>query len=215
MAFDFMGDSTFHPVVSLPSKQPLKEEPRWSRRPGCYQLKSALAWLDLGDAHAARLFESVLAYSLATHASFLQGEADRERVMDRLHAYCYFLEALLPVADRSEVRDALAGGIDQVGSQLREIAPQFERSDVSAQLLRVRLIAEHLGAAPLDHAAAGEEARRAASFQASGGGFWFGRKGDVTLPFSNPVSTAFCMQALALWQDHQSGNWRFELPQLI
>jgi hypothetical protein len=35
------------------------------------------------------------------------------------------------------------------------------------------------------------------------------------LPFSNPVSTAFCLQALALWQDHQAGEWRFELPQLI
>ena len=35
------------------------------------------------------------------------------------------------------------------------------------------------------------------------------------MPFSNPVSTAFCAQALALWHDHQSGAWSFELPQLI
>ena len=35
------------------------------------------------------------------------------------------------------------------------------------------------------------------------------------LPFSNPVSTAFCVQALALWDDHQAGRWSFELPQLI
>ena len=35
------------------------------------------------------------------------------------------------------------------------------------------------------------------------------------LPFSNPVSTAFCLQALALWDDHQAGRWSFELPQLI
>jgi hypothetical protein len=74
----------------------------------------------------------------------------------------------------------------------------------------------------LDDTAAGEEASRAASFQEANsadprvrGGFWFGRKGAQMLPFSNPVSTAFCLQALALWQDHQAGEWRFELPQLI
>ena len=98
----------------------------------------------------------------------------------------------------------------------------FERSDVNAQLLRVRLIAHHLGVVSLDEAAAREEASRTASFQALDaadprirGGFWFGRKGAQMLPFSNPVSTAFCLQALALWQDHQAGRWSFELPQLI
>jgi hypothetical protein len=98
----------------------------------------------------------------------------------------------------------------------------FERSDVNAQLLRVRLVAHHLGAVPLDETAAREEAASAASFQALEaadprvrGGFWFGRKGSQMLPFSNPVSTAFCVQALALWQDHQAGRWSFELPQLI
>jgi hypothetical protein len=74
----------------------------------------------------------------------------------------------------------------------------------------------------LDESAAQEEASRAACFQALQaadvrlrGGYWFGRKGEHLLPFSNPVSTAFCMQALALWQDHQAGRWSFELPQLI
>ena len=69
LAFDFMGDGHFHPVISLPEKQPLPHEPRWSRSPGCYQLKAALAWRDLGDEHAAKLYETVLAYSLATHES--------------------------------------------------------------------------------------------------------------------------------------------------
>ena len=27
--------------------------------------------------------------------AFLKEESDREKLMDRLHAYCYFLEALL------------------------------------------------------------------------------------------------------------------------
>ena len=98
----------------------------------------------------------------------------------------------------------------------------FERSDVNAQLLRVRLAAHHLGISPLDEKAASAEAGRIAAFQAldatdirTRGGFWFGRKGEQFLPFSNPVSTAFCVQALAMWQDHQAGRWTFELPQLI
>ena len=218
LAFDFMGDGSFHPVISLPDKQPLHEEPRWSRKPGCYQLKSALAWREIGDPHTRKLFDAAVASALATHETLLKEESDREKLMDRLHAYCYFLEALL----YTDARDALASGIDRVGQLLREIAPTFERSDVNAQLLRVRLIAHHLGAVPLDENAAREEASRAASFQALDsadvrlrGGFWFGRKGAQVLPFSNPVSTAFCLQALALWQDHQAGRWSFELPQLI
>ena len=100
LAFDFIGGGTFHPVISLPDKQPLAPEPRWSRLPGCYQLKAALAWLDLGDPDAVQLFEAALADSLATHDSFLRGETDREKIMDRLHAYCYYLEGLLPCAGR-------------------------------------------------------------------------------------------------------------------
>lgn len=219
LAFDFLGDSVFHPVISLPDKQPLPEEPRWSRKPGCYQLKSALAWREIGDPHARQAFDAAVPSALASHERFLQEETDREKLMDRLHAYCYFLEALLFTAN---VREALASGIKRVGQLLREIQPVFERSDVNAQLLRIRLIAHHLGIVPLDEIAAQEEASRAASFQALDstdvrlrGGFWFGRKGTQTLPFSNPVSTAFCLQALALWDDHQAGRWNFELQQLI
>src|SRR5262249_49793217 len=50
LAFDFLGENEFAPVISLPEKQPLPYEPRWSRKPGCYQLKSALAWVGLEDA---------------------------------------------------------------------------------------------------------------------------------------------------------------------
>ncbi len=215
LAFDFLGDRVFHPIVSLPEKQPLDYEPRWSRSPGCYQLKSALAWLDVNDEHAAKLFEKVLAYSLETHETFLPGESDREKVMDRLHAYCYFLEALLAVGDREPVRAALRHGIARVAALLREIAPEFERSDVCAQLLRVRLIAHHSDWIALDERAACEEADRAASYQDDSGGFWFGQKRGKVLPFLNPVSTAFCLQALALWRQHQGGSWRFQLHELI
>jgi len=227
MGGDFMGNGVFHPIISLPEKQPVAYEPRWSRTPGCYQLKSALAWRELAEQGGAKLYESVLAYSLATHEAFLTVEPDREKLMDRLHAYGYFLEGLLPVAERSEVRGALASGLARAAALYREIAPEFERSDVPAQLLRVRLIASHLGAFELDEEAACEEASRAASFQAAGdhpdprlrGGFYFGRKGagkgGALLPFCNPVSTAFGMQALELWRQHQEGRWSFDLRQLI
>ena len=220
LAFDFLGDGAFHPVITLPEKQPLAYEPRWSRSPGCYQLKAALAWREIGDEDAARLFESMLAQALATHRDFLD-QPDRETIMDRLHAYCYFLEALLAVADREEVRAVLAGGIERAAALLGEISPQFERCDVCAQLLRVRLIAHHAHGMALDEEAARDEARRTASHQTFAcdprlrGGFWFGKKGDTILPFMNPVSTAFAAQALALWQQHASGCWQFALDQLI
>ena len=223
LAFDFLGEGCFHPVIALPEKQPLPEEPRWSRRPGCYQLKAALIWREIEDLQAARMFEMALAYALATHDRFLDGEP--ASIPDRLHAYCYFLEALLFAGERPEAREALEQGVARAGGLLREHAPRFERSDVNAQLLRVRLIAHHLGLLAIDASAAQQEAERAASYQALDGapasdsrvrgGFWFGGKAGRALPFSNPVSTAFCAQALALWQDHREGRWSFELSQLI
>ncbi|MEO8098371.1 MAG: hypothetical protein ABI811_11780 [Acidobacteriota bacterium] len=225
LAFDFLGEGCFYPAISVPEKEPLPEEPRWSRKPGCFQLKAALIWKDLDNEQGRRMFDVALAMALASHESFLADEPNREKLMDRLHAYCYFLEALLAAPEHPEARAALASGIAKTGALLREIAPVFERSDVNAQLLRVRLIAHHLDIVPLNLAAAEEEASRAASFQVLdgpsaedprlAGGYWFGRKGDRMLPYSNPVSTAFCMQALALWDDHQSGLWNFSLPQLI
>ena len=111
LAFDFLGDEVFHPIVTLPEKQPLAYEPRWSRSPGCYQLKTAKAWREAAGEDGARLYEKMLAYALATHESFLTSEPDLEKRMDRLHPYCYFLEGLLPVSERPEVRAALASGL--------------------------------------------------------------------------------------------------------
>ena len=39
------------------------------------------------------------------------------------------------------------------------------------------------------------------------GGFWFGRKQGQLLPFINPVSTAFCLQAYQWWLDFQAGQF--------
>jgi hypothetical protein len=204
MAYDFLAEEGMHPILTLPDKQPVDYDPqRWSRGPGCYQLKSALAWRDLAEATGQpalqQPFERMLEYSLATHEQFLPGVAPEERVMDRLHAYCYFLEALLFVADRPECRSALSFGIDRVAHFVRAIRPKFVRSDVYAQLLRVRLFADRLGFVGLDRAAASEEASAIPHFVAPNGGFWFGQQNGQFLPFINPVSTAFCLQALAMW----------------
>jgi hypothetical protein len=204
MAYDFLADVAVHPILTLPDKQPLDYEPRWSRRPGCYQLKSALAWRDLAEATGEKAlekpFERMLAYSLETCDTFLPGDTNPEKVMDRLHAFAYFLEALLAVTDRPAVAEALVTGIRKLAQYLREIAPTFVRSDVYAQLLRVRMIAARRGVLPLDLAAAEEEANALATFAREDGGFWFGRKGGEFLPFSNPVSTAFSLQAIAMWE---------------
>ena len=204
MAYDFLADVAVHPVLTLPDKQPLDYEPRWSRSPGCYQLKSALAWRDLAEATGEmaleRPFDRMLEYSLATYDSFLPGDSNQEKVMDRLHAFSYFLEALLAVTGRPAAAEALAKGIPQLAGHLRKIAPVFARSDVYGQLLRLRMIAARRGVVKLDTKAAEEEASAIATFIRDDGGFWFGRKGSEFLPFSNPVSTAFCLQAITMWE---------------
>src|ERR1700730_18551089 len=47
MIGDFGASAAIHPILLLPHKQPLAYEPKWSASPGCYQLKSAMAWHDL------------------------------------------------------------------------------------------------------------------------------------------------------------------------
>lgn len=214
MLTDFCSGPSIHPILALPDKNPLPYQPRWSASPGCYQLKSALAWFDLFECSAEsdflRAYQRALDAALSAEGTFLPGAANCEKVMDRLHAYAYFLEGLLPVLDRAECAHAFREGLDRVAGYLREIAPQFVRSDVYAQLLRARLFGESLGVAPLDSEAAAHEAEQAAAFQLDSpdprvaGGFGFGRKLGQPLPYVNPVSTAFAVQALALWSDRQN-----------
>jgi hypothetical protein len=221
MAQDFRGPSGYHPVLALPGKQPLPGDGRWSREPGCYQLKAAMAWLETGAEEFTGLYEAALASFLPAHAAFLDAEPDPERVMDRLHAYCYFLEGLLPRALRPDCAAALRDGILRVRSLLDAIAPRFERSDVCAQLLRIRLYAAALGAAPLDAPAAENEAARILAFQYRdpaprlNGAFCFGRRGSEWTAFANPVSTAFCVQALEMWRRYQNGEFRADPRDLI
>jgi hypothetical protein len=210
MLTDFQAGRAIHPILALPDKRPLAWEARWSASPGCYQLKSAVAWRGLFEATGVREFlcgyEAALQAALENHRAFLAGDSDPLSTMDRLHAYAYFLEGLLPVLDRPECAQAFRDGVDRVSRLLREIGPVFVRSDVYAQLLRARVLGEANGVLALDEAAAAHEAEQAAGFQIASGGFLFGRKHGQPLPFVNPASTAFCVQALALWDDRQAGR---------
>ena len=104
MARDFVSsDGEIHPILALPGKSPVERDPtRWSRSPGCYQLKSAMAWFELAEATGVAEFracyERALERALRQYPGFLPGHPDPEKVMDRLHAFCYFLEGLLPRA---------------------------------------------------------------------------------------------------------------------
>jgi hypothetical protein len=225
MAQDFaVGNSGFHPILRLPQKAPLPRGEQWSRQPGCYQLKAALAWhalyLETGEKDFRTWYEDMLAVSLRTHQLFLAG-VEGDLVMDRLHAYCYFLEGILPRADQPEIARVLAEGVSKVAASVREIEPRFARSDVYAQLLRLRLLVECGGGAPVDRLTATSEAEKLASFQLDSsdrrirGGFFFARRGDQLQPHVNPVSTAFGAQALMMWRQYLSGERKFSTDTLI
>ena len=218
------GDSEYHPILELPGKQPEPRSDRWSRAPGCYQLKAGLAWLDLyritGDADFLAWYEDLLAASLRTQESFLPGAAG-DGVMDRLHAYCYFLEGIQPRVNRPEVAAALAGGIARVVSYLSRLEPGFVRSDVCSQLLRVQLLADRAGIAALDRQAAAATAAAIEAFQIRHGdprlhgGFFFARRDGKPQPHVNPVSTAFGVQAIVMWRQYLAGELPFSPDSVI
>lgn len=227
MSTDFAaGEGHYHPILTLPDKRPLPDEPlRWSRASGCYQLKSALGWWDLFEAtqesRFAHFYESALENALRGYGAFLPGHPDRPKIVDRLHAFLYFLEGLLPRVHDKRCAAALCHGIGLVSDFMAQTAPEFERSDVYAQLLRIRLYADWAGVAPLDGDAGRREAAILAEFQIASsdprtdGGFYFGRQGSSWLPYVNPVSSAFALQALALWDRHQAGAEPAHLRLLI
>jgi hypothetical protein len=224
MLRDFKGPP-IAPILSLPDKKALAFEPRWSAMPGCYQLKAALAWHDLalitGETEFRQGYEQCLAAALKDSEDFLPGAVQQDRVMDRLHPVCYFLEGLLPVVDRQECADAYQRGLKATAQYLHQIEPEFVRSDVYAQLLRARLYAHSLGFLPMDEAAGVQEAAETGKFQLTSedsridGGFGFGWKQGRDLPYVNPVSTAFCLQSLELWADYQSAAPAPRLQDLI
>ncbi len=202
MARDFVrGFATdgggWWPILSLPGKSPLElDAARWSRSPGCYQLKSAVAWRELaaitGDAAWSDLYARALESALASHEADLAVQADPHQAMDRLHPYLYFLEALLPHAEHA---DTVRAGAARVRERYRQLTPNFERADVAAQLLRVQCAA----GSPASECA--ETAARVRLFQRYDGGYYFGRNASQWIPHVSPVPTVFAMQALE-WFEH-------------
>jgi len=196
----FRADGDYHPILTLPDKTPLPRTDKWSRSVGCYQLKAAMAWWDVaeitGDAALRDAYLEMVHDAVAKHACFLRGAAGPYDVMDRLHAYAYFLEGLLPVIERPECRQAFSQGLVSMERAYDETAAKFVRADVCAQLLRARLF--------LNAGTGGEDRRRYIDFQAQSddprldGGFYFGRRDGKISPQVNPVSTAFAVQALEM-----------------
>ncbi|MCU1317557.1 MAG: hypothetical protein JWN63_2879 [Candidatus Acidoferrum typicum] len=220
MMRDFADGAHFSPILELPGKAPLACEPaRWSRSPGCYQLKAALAWYELwqitkNEGYLA-CYRKLLKTSLKSHILFLPGSDTHIPVMDRLHAYSYFLEGLLPVVGEPEAADAMVMGIGRLSGFIQKLSRLFLRSDVVAQLLRVRLFADQYGVLSLDEDAAQKESLILQGFQSDDpdprlyGGFWFGKKNGEMLPFMNPVSTAFCYQAVDMWNERGTAlDWQ-------
>jgi hypothetical protein len=214
MIADFHSGADYHPILELPEKSALTRADQWSRMPGCYQAKAALAWWEVaevtGETALRDAYLEMLEAGLRTYREFLPGAADRPRVMDRLHAYSYFLEGMYPALDRAECVDAYRYTLAAVSRYLREIAPEFARSDVYAQLLRARICGAR--AVPVDVAAAREEAAALAAFQVHGGdvrtdgAFLFGSRHGEPIPHANPVSTAFAIQALEAWRAFQAAE---------
>lgn len=215
MERDFSSLTAFHPIVLLPCKSPAPYEIWWSKMPGAFQLKAALAWRELGeefgDTHFLNLYERMLTFSLENYAALLDNEFDEVKKMDRLHAWAYFLEGLQPVVDRPAIHFLLRSALAHAEALRESLSPQFLRSDVCAQLLRIKLLA---GAKPFEG-----ELSRIEAFQYSSedptlnGGFAFGRRNGVLTPHVNPVSTVFCLQALsyarrAAEDGLQSADWR-------
>lgn len=225
MLSDFCAREAIHPILVLPEKTPLPYKPRWSTSPGCYQLKSAMAWFELyeatGESEFERAYQRALEAALESEPDFLPGDPDPDNVMDRLHAYSYFLEGLLPMLEGGEYVDTYRAGLQRLAGHLHEIAPRFARSDVYAQLLRARLFGEKIAGIELDLEWATREANALASFQLDSedrrldGGFGFGRKAGQEMPFANPVSTAFGVQALALWSDRQLNAFQTHRQALV
>lgn len=216
MERDFRSlSAAFHPIIKLPCKSPVPYEFWWSRMPGAFQLKAALAWHELGietgDSRFHRLYDEVLAFSLGHYRETLDIETDKLKKMDRLHSWAYFLEGLQPVADREDVARVLRDALTE-GETLREaLAPKFLRSDVCAQLLRVKLL---MGGTPSPGEVERIEALQYDAGERSvAGGFAFARRDSALTPHVNPVSTVFCLQALSYVRraagnglDH--ANWR-------
>lgn len=219
-------DGSFFSVLDLDSGVPSCDPSAWSLDAGAYQLKAGIGFMELAELTSSGLFsttaEQLLSWALRHHEMFLPGDSDAAGVADRLHAYCYFLEGLLPfVEHRFDCALVLQSGVTRVELLLDQTRSALERCDVIAQLLRLRLLGDYMGMVELDLSAASREAENLLSFQLhaddrrTNGAFAFGRRAGQLVPHANPVSTIFALQALRMWNEQQNGELRMSWRELI
>ncbi len=223
MIAHFTATDGYHPILALPDRTVVPYREWWSQRPGCFQLKAALLWRELfeitGEARYEVHFRRALEFAMRKWPELLATETETLRVMDRLHAYCYFLEGLLPEATAQA--DALRQGITEITRHLHQLEPQFVRSDVYAQLLRLRMLAESRGIVPMDQRLAEAELEALEAMQLdtkeewARGAFAFGRRNGEIIPHANPVSTGFAVQAMTWWRDWVEGKFSATWQELI
>ncbi len=219
-------DGSFFPLYDVSANHPHAGSGSWALEPGVYQLKVGMAFLELAEATGLGQFkasmESLLKWSLRLQESFLGDSDDPHRVMDRAHAYCYFLEGLLPEAalDR-DCSQALQYGILRVENLLEEVGKEFERCDVIAQLLRLRIYADLMGVMELSRGRADLEANTIIEYQMQStdpkidGGFAFARRNGQIVEHINPMATIFAVQALKMWEQADEGTFRQSWKALI
>ena len=211
-------DGSFFPVFDLERKMPYEADEPWWQQPGVYHLKSALAFRLLADVVGLHEFKAMsddlLRWCLKRHEGFAEREPTAERTMSRLHAYSYFLEGLLPDAGLdAECSRALQFGILEIENLSQDVGHEFQRCDVLAQLLRLRLFADRLGIMELDYQQAGNEAAAIEEFQRQSsdpqidGGFAFARKDSQLTADANTTATVFSLQALQMWEQASAGGF--------
>ena len=219
-------DGSFFPVFDLARHKPYEADEKWWQQPGVYHLKSALAFRLLADVVGLSEFKAMsddlLQWCLKRHEGFAEPEPTAEMTMSRLHAYCYFLEGLLPKAGLDpDCSRALQFGILEIENLSQDVGHEFQRCDVLAQLLRLRLFADRLGIMELDYQQAGNEAAAIEEFQRQSsdpkidGGFAFARKDSRLTPDGNTTATIFSLQALQMWEQASAGGFRQSWEALI
>lgn len=212
-------DGAFFPIYDLSSDRAYADAGSWRVEMEIPQLKGGLALLELHKATGRGEFEhdavALRKWCMQRQESFLPGEVDDAKVIDRLHAYCLFLEGLLPaVALDADAGRVLQFGILRVENYLDEFASHLQRCDVLAQILRLRLYADKLGVMELDYKRAEEEATAIVEFQTQSpdpktdGGFALVRSTGRSQPHLDLTATVFALQALEMWDQTDEGGLR-------
>lgn len=219
-------DGAFFPLYDLEADRAYEELGEWSGEMAVPQLKAGLAFLELYKATGRGEFEhdaeALRKWCLKRHESFLGGEVDDVKVVEQLHGYCDFLDGLLPgVALDTDSARVLQFGLLRVENLLDDIGDEYQRCDVMAQLLRLRMYADKLGVMELEYTRAEKEAATIAEFQVQStdprtdGGFVHARKRGQNLPQLDPTATALALQALEMWDQTEEGGLRDDWEVLV